>query len=117
MHPNDGRVVSNFIVQILLSRDITIFGDGTQTCSFCHVDDLIDALARLMDIPNDVIGPVDLANPTKFSMLQLAKKMVDLTGSSSPIVRRAPVNDDPRQCPNISRERFTVVETNHSAWG
>jgi len=104
MHPNDGRVVSNFIVQALLGRDITIYGEGTQTRSFCYVDDLIDGLMRLMDTTDDVIGPVNIGNPTEFTILQLAKIVVEMTGSRSRIVHRAAVEDDPRQRrPDISR--------------
>ncbi len=81
MHPNDGRVVSNFIVQALLGRDITVFGDGLQTRSFCYVDDLIDGLVRLMDTADDVTGPINIGNPTEFTMLELAALVIDLTGS------------------------------------
>lgn len=104
MHPNDGRVVSNFIVQALLNRDITVYGDGTQTRSFCYVDDLIDGLIRLMATPDDVIGPVNIGNPTEFTILELAKMTIELTGSRSHVVHRAPAADDPRQRrPDISR--------------
>jgi UDP-glucuronate decarboxylase len=87
MHPNDGRVVSNFIVQALLGRDITIYGDGSQTRSFCHVDDLVDGLMRLMVTADAVTGPVNIGNPTEHSMLQLAKTVVEVTGSRSRVVR------------------------------
>jgi UDP-glucuronate decarboxylase len=104
MHPNDGRVVSNFIVQALLNRDITVYGEGTQTRSFCYVDDLIDGLIRLMNTADDVIGPINIGNPTEFTILELARIVIDLTGSRSRIVHRAPVDDDPRQRrPDISR--------------
>ncbi len=104
MHPNDGRVVSNFIVQALLGRDITVYGDGNQTRSFCYVDDLIDGLVRLMDTPDEVTGPVNIGNPTEFSIQELATKIIELTGSRSRIVHRALPNDDPRQRrPDISR--------------
>ena len=104
MHPNDGRVVSNFIVQALLGRDITMFGDGLQTRSFCYVDDLIDGLIRLMNSPDDVIGPINIGNPTEFSMLELASLVIELTGSRSRVVHRPLPQDDPRQRrPDISK--------------
>jgi nucleoside-diphosphate-sugar epimerase len=79
MHPNDGRVISNFIVQALLSRDITVFGDGSQTRSFCYVDDLIEALIRFMNTPADVTGPMNLGNPQEFTILELASLVIKLT--------------------------------------
>jgi len=97
MHPNDGRVVSNFIIQALLGRDITIYGEGSQTRSFCYVDDLIDGLVRLMASPDSTIGPINIGNPVEFSMLQLATTILDLTGSRSQIVHRPLPQDDPRQ--------------------
>src|SRR4029077_3944748 len=104
MHPNDGRVVSNFIVQALLGREITVYGDGSQTRSFCYVDDLIDGLVRLMATPPDVTGPVNIGNPTEFSMLEWATMVIDLTGSRSHIVHRPRPEDDPKQRqPDISR--------------
>jgi UDP-glucuronate decarboxylase len=104
MHPNDGRVVSNFIVQALLGHDITIYGDGSQTRSFCYVDDLIDGLVRLMATPDEVTGPVNIGNPAEFSVLELAKMVIDLVGSSSQIVHRPlPENDPKQRQPNISR--------------
>jgi UDP-glucuronate decarboxylase len=106
MHPNDGRVVSNFIVQALLGRDITVYGDGSQTRSFCYVDDLIDGLVRLMATRAEVTGPVNIGNPTEFSMLELATMVIDLTGSHSRIVHRPRPEDDPRQRrPDISKAR------------
>jgi UDP-glucuronate decarboxylase len=106
MHPNDGRVVSNFIVQALLGRDITVFGDGSQTRSFCYVDDLIDGLVRLMNSDDGVTGPVNIGNPHEFSMLQLASIVIELTGSHSQIVHRKLPEDDPRQrSPDISRAK------------
>jgi UDP-glucuronate decarboxylase len=102
MHPNDGRVVSNFIIQALQNQDITIYGEGNQTRSFCYVDDLVDGLIRLMDTPDDVTGPVNLGNPVEFTIRQLAELVVELTGSSSKIVYRPLPEDDPRQrCPDI----------------
>jgi UDP-glucuronate decarboxylase len=104
MHPNDGRVVSNFIVQALLNRDITVFGDGLQTRSFCYVDDLIDGLIRLMSTADDVLGPINIGNPTEFTMLELANQVVELTGSRSRLVFRPRPQDDPRQRrPDISK--------------
>jgi UDP-glucuronate decarboxylase len=104
MHPNDGRVVSNFIVQALLGRDITIFGDGRQTRSFCYVDDMIDALIRLMNTADDVTGPINIGNPDEFTMLELASMVIELTASRSRIVHRPLPQDDPRQRrPDISK--------------
>src|SRR5438477_9194198 len=104
MHPNDGRVVSNFIVQALLGRDLTVFGDGLQTRSFCYVDDLIDGLIRLMNTPQGVTGPINLGNPKEFTVLQLASLVIELTGSRSRIVHRPRPQDDPRQRrPDISK--------------
>jgi UDP-glucuronate decarboxylase len=97
MHPNDGRVVSNFIIQALLGRDITIYGDGSQTRSFCYVDDLIDGLIGLMDSHDEVVGPINLGNPIEFSMLQLANIILELTASRSRIVHRPLPQDDPQQ--------------------
>ena len=97
MHPNDGRVVSNFIMQALREEDITVYGEGTQTRSFCYVDDLIEGIVRLMDSPDDVTGPVNLGNPVEFSILELAQKTIHLTGSKSKIVFKPLPSDDPRQ--------------------
>ena len=102
-HPNDGRVVSSFIVQALLNQDVTIFGDGEQTRSFCYVDDLIRGLIGLMETGPDVVGPINLGNPTEFTMRQLADLVLELTGSRSKIVHRPLPQDDPRQRrPDIS---------------
>jgi UDP-glucuronate decarboxylase len=104
MHPNDGRVVSNFIVQALLGRDITVYGEGLQTRSFCYVDDLIDGLVRLMGSSKDVTGPINLGNPAEFTMLELAKKIIELSGSRSRVVHKPLPQDDPRQRrPDISK--------------
>jgi len=104
MHPNDGRVVSNFIVQALLGRDITIYGDGLQTRSFCYVDDLIDGLIKLMGTDDSITGPLNIGNPTEFTIGELAALVIELTGSKSQIVRRPLPEDDPRQRrPDISR--------------
>ena len=106
MHPNDGRVVSNFIVQALLGRDITIYGEGSQTRSFCYVDDLIDGLIRLMGSSDSIIGPINIGNPVEFSMLQLAKTILDITGSRSKIVHQPLPQDDPRQRkPDITKAK------------
>ena len=104
MHPNDGRVVSNFIVQALRGEPITVYGDGLQTRSFCYVDDLIEAFVRLMATPAEVSGPVNLGNPHESTMLQLAQAVIELTGSRSRIVHAPLPADDPLQrCPDIAR--------------
>lgn len=106
MHPNDGRVVSNFIMQALQGQPITIFGNGLQTRSFCYVDDLIDALVRLMATPVEFVGPVNLGNPHEFSMLELAEKIIILTASKSELVFKPLPSDDPTQRqPDISLAR------------
>jgi UDP-glucuronate decarboxylase len=97
MHPSDGRVVSNFIVQALKGQPITIYGDGRQTRSFCYVDDLIDALVLLMATPDEFTGPVNVGNPNEFTILQLAQKVIELTGSKSKIVFKPLPSDDPTQ--------------------
>jgi UDP-glucuronate decarboxylase len=103
MHPNDGRVVSNFIMQALRGEDITIFGDGQQTRSFCYVDDLVDAMMRMMDSEAGFTGPVNIGNPSEFTMLQLAEEVLRLTGSQSKLVFKPLPSDDPRQRqPDIS---------------
>ncbi|MEW6417120.1 MAG: UDP-glucuronic acid decarboxylase family protein [Nitrospirota bacterium] len=106
MYPNDGRVVSNFIMQALRGEDLTVFGDGKQTRSFCYVNDMIDGLVKLMDSPDDFIGPVNLGNPKEFSILELAKMVIKLTGSKSKIVFKPLPPDDPIQRkPDISLAR------------
>jgi len=97
MHPNDGRVVSNFIVQSLKGEDITVFGDGNQSRSFCYIDDLINGLTRLMDSPDDFTGPVNIGNPVEFTILELAQKVIELTGTKSKIILKPLPDDDPRQ--------------------
>ncbi|AEF86330.1 UDP-glucuronic acid decarboxylase 1 (UDP-glucuronatedecarboxylase 1) (UGD) (UXS-1) [Treponema primitia ZAS-2] len=97
MHPNDGRVVSNFIMQALQNEDISIYGDGQQTRSFCYVDDLIDAMVLMMNSPTDFTGPVNIGNPGEFTMLELAEKIILLTGSSSKIIYKPLPSDDPKQ--------------------
>jgi UDP-glucuronate decarboxylase len=96
MHPNDGRVVSNFIVQALRGEDITIYGDGSQTRSFCYVSDLLDGMVRLMEHP-DLQGPVNIGNPVEFTMKELAEHVVELTGSKSRITYKPLPSDDPKQ--------------------
>ena len=110
MHPNDGRVVSNFIVQALKGEPITVFGKGNQTRSFCYVDDLIEALVRLMGTPDEFTGPVNVGNPGEFTILQLAQKVIELTGSKSPIEFRPLPGDDPMQRkPDIGLARDTLA--------
>ena len=106
MHPNDGRVVSNFIVQALQNRDITIYGDGSQTRSFCFRDDLIDGLTRLMDASDEVSMPVNIGNPHEFTIKQLAEAVLEITGARSKVTYLPLPQDDPMQrCPDISRAR------------
>ena len=97
MHPNDGRVVSNFVVQALKGQDITLYGDGSQTRSFCYVDELVDALVRLMNTADDFTGPMNLGNPGEFTIRELAEKVIALTGSKSKLVHKPLPQDDPRQ--------------------
>jgi UDP-glucuronate decarboxylase len=109
MHPNDGRVVSNFIMQALKGEAITIYGDGQQTRSFCYVDDLIDGMIRLMDSPDEVTGPVNVGNPDEFTMIELAETVLKLTGSKSKLTRLPLPADDPKQRqPDITRARNTL---------
>ncbi|MFN3557613.1 MAG: UDP-glucuronic acid decarboxylase family protein [Bacteroidales bacterium] len=104
MHPNDGRVVSNFIVQALQNKDITIYGDGSQTRSFCYVDDLVEGMIRFMETPETITGPVNIGNPSEFTILELARKVIELTGSSSSIQFLPLPQDDPMQRqPNIQK--------------
>ena len=106
MHPNDGRVVSNFIIQALEGEDITIYGDGSQTRSFCYVDDTVDGIIRMMNTPRGITGPVNLGNPNEISILDLARLIIDLTGSESRIVFKPLPQDDPRRrCPDITLAR------------
>jgi UDP-glucuronate decarboxylase len=109
MHPGDGRVVSNFIVQALTGEPITVYGDGLQTRSLCFVSDTVDGLVRLMDSPADVTGPLNLGNPVELSMLDIAHTILELTGSASRIVHAPLPQDDPRQrCPDISQARAVL---------
>ena len=103
MHPNDGRVVSNFIMQALKGKDITIFGDGTQTRSFQYVDDLLNGMVKMMGTAEEFIGPVNIGNPNEFTILELAQKVIDLTGSKSKLIFEPLPQDDPLQRqPDIS---------------
>ena len=111
MHPNDGRVVSNFIVQALQGRPLTIYGDGSQTRSFAYVEDLIEGIVLLMNTPDNVTGPINLGNPTEFSILELAEKVIDLTGSSSTIEFKALPKDDPRK-----RKPDITLAKRHLGW-
>ena len=106
MHPNDGRVVSNFIVQALRGEPITLYGDGSQTRSFCYVGDLIDGLVRLMNAPDDVTGPINIGNPAEFTIRELAEKVLATVGSDVPMIEKPLPQDDPMQrCPDISLAR------------
>lgn len=106
MHPNDGRVVSNFIVQALRGEDITIYGDGTQTRSFCYVDNLIDGFIRLMNSSADTTGPFNLGNPVEFTIKELAEKVISMTGSGSKLIYKDLPMDDPKQRkPNIDKAK------------
>jgi len=106
MHPNDGRVVSNFIIQALLNKDISIYGDGSQTRSFCYVDDLVDGLILMMNGPDEFVGPVNMGNPQETSILSLAKQIIRMTGSRSRVVFESLPGDDPtRRCPDISQAK------------
>ena len=106
MHPHDGRVVSNFIVQALRGETITVYGDGGQTRSFCYVDDLVDGLIKLMNTEESVVGPINLGNPDEFTILQLAERVIEMTGSKSKIARFPLPQDDPRQRqPDIQKAR------------
>ncbi|WP_300422779.1 SDR family oxidoreductase [uncultured Hyphomonas sp.] len=109
MHPNDGRVVSNFIVQALKGEDITLYGDGEQTRSFCYVSDLVEGLIRLMNTSDDVTGPINLGNPGEFTIRQLAEKIIEMTGARSKLGQKPLPQDDPRQRqPDITRARDTL---------
>jgi len=109
MSPNDGRVVSNFIVQALRSEDITIYGDGNQSRSFCYVSDLVSGLVKLMDSPKNIIGPINLGNPTEFKVSELAKLIIEKTNSKSKIVFMNLPQDDPKQRkPDITKARTTL---------
>jgi UDP-glucuronate decarboxylase len=109
MHPNDGRVVSNFIVQALKGEDITIFGDGMQTRAFCYVDDLVEGFARMMATPDEITGPINLGNPVEMPMVELARRVIALTGAKSSLVfRPLPVDDPMQRCPDISKAKAVL---------
>jgi UDP-glucuronate decarboxylase len=110
MHPCDGRVISNFLVQALQNLPITVYGEGSQTRSFCYIQDMIEALVRTMDTPSSFIGPINLGNPVEITILELVRIIVDLTGSSAKIVFRPLPEDDPRQRrPDITLAR-TIID-------
>lgn len=111
MYPDDGRVVSNFIIQALKGEDITVYGDGNQTRSFCYVDDMIDGLVKLMDSPDDLAGPVNLGNPVEFTILELAEKVITMTGSRSKVVYKPLPQDDPMQ-----RQPDITLATKELGW-
>lgn len=111
MRHDDGRVVSNFIVQALQNREITIYGDGTQTRSFCYVDDLIEAIVRVMETSDDFTGPINIGNPGEFSMLQLAETVLRLTGSKSKVVCLPLPSDDPKK-----RKPDITIANNKLSW-
>jgi len=109
MQINDGRVISNFIVQALKGEDITVYGDGSQTRSFCYLDDMIEGLIRLMNTPDEITGPINLGNPKETSILELAQKIIELTGSNSKIVFKPLPQDDPRRrCPDITKAKIIL---------
>ncbi len=109
MHPKDGRVVSNFIVQALTGKDITLYGDGSQTRSFCYVDDLVEAIIRMMATSDEITGPVNVGNPDEFTIRQLAELVLELTGSSAKLVYEPLPSDDPKQRqPNITKAEMEL---------
>jgi UDP-glucuronate decarboxylase len=109
MHPNDGLVVSNFMMQALAGEPITVYGDGSQTRSLCYVDDMVDAFVRLMSTPEDVTGPINLGNPHELSMLEIARRIVELAGSSSTVVfAPLPVDDPNHRQPDIACARSAL---------
>jgi UDP-glucuronate decarboxylase len=109
MHPNDGRVVSNFIVQALQNEPITLYGDGSQTRAFCYVDDMIEGFVRMMAAPDDLTGPMNLGNPVETSVAELARMILDLTGSRSEIMHRPlPVDDPVQRCPDIAQAKAVL---------
>jgi UDP-glucuronate decarboxylase len=109
MHPNDGRVVSNFIVQALKGEPITVYGDGQQTRSFCYVSDLVDGFVRLMGTGDDVTGPINLGNPGEFTMIELAEAVIRLTGSKSQLIHKPLPSDDPRQRKPVIDKAQTIL--------
>jgi UDP-glucuronate decarboxylase len=117
MHPNDGRVVSNFIMQALQNQPITIYGDGAQTRSFCYVDDLIEAFVRLMGSPDDFSGPVNTGNPNEFTIRELAENVIELTGSKSRLINEPLPSDDPAPARYYHGEGKARMGTTHTAQG
>jgi UDP-glucuronate decarboxylase len=116
MHPNDGRVVSNFIIQALKGEPITLFGDGSQTRAFCYVDDLIEGFVRLMATADDVTGPINLGNPVEMTVADLARRVIELTGSKSKIAYRPlPIDDPTQRCPDIAVAKETLGWEPHVA--
>lgn len=111
MHPNDGRVVSNFIVQALKNKPITIYGDGSQTRAFCYVDDLVRGLIGLMESPDDLTGPINIGNPGEFTILELAQKVIELVGAKSKIIHESLPQDDPKQ-----RQPDITLAKQHLQW-
>lgn len=111
MHPNDGRVVSNFIVQALRGEPITIYGDGQQTRSFCYCDDLVDGMIRLMNTPAEITGPINIGNPGEFTIRQLAERVIELTGSRSKLIQNPLPTDDPKQ-----RQPDITLAQKHLGW-
>ena len=109
MHPNDGRVVSNFIIQALKNENITIYGDGSQSRSFCYCDDLIDGFLAMMKSTDNIIGPINLGNPAEFTIRQLSEIIIDLTGSKSKIVHLPQVSDDPMQRQPVIDKARTIL--------
>lgn len=110
MHPNDGRVVSNFVIQALRGEDITIYGDGSQTRSFCYVDDLIDGIVKMMEGPKDMTGPINLGNPIEFTIRELAETIIQMTSSNSKLITKPLPQDDPKQRrPNITLARNALA--------
>ena len=108
MHPNDGRVVSNFICQAIKGDDITIYGNGNQTRSFCYIDDLIGSIVKIMNTPN-ITGPINIGNPQEITIIELAKKILDLTNSKSNIIFKKLPEDDPKvRCPDISLAKIII---------
>jgi UDP-glucuronate decarboxylase len=109
MQINDGRVISNFIVQALRGEEITVYGDGSQTRSFCYIDDMVEGLIRLMNTPDEITGPINLGNPNETPILELAQKIIELTGSNSKIVFKPLPQDDPRRrCPDITKAKIIL---------
>ncbi len=109
MHPNDGRVVSNFIMQALTNQDITVYGNGEQTRSFCYIDDLVNGMIKMMKSPKKVIGPINLGNPVEFKISELAQMIIKLTNSKSKIVNKdLPIDDPIRRKPDISMAKKSL---------